>query len=72
MEILLVGGHFDGETIVTSDTHPIEILRIALPHKPFVLSAENAALPTGDDVYMDIIEYRHTKCWDGSYIYKII
>lgn len=69
MKVLLFGGYFDNTEVDIK--HPIEILRMALPAKPCTLSVENASAPA-EDVYMDIIEYRRTKCRGGIYIYKII
>lgn len=70
MKYILVGGYYDNKEIDIK--YPLEIVTMVLPHKPCILSVENAAFPTVDDVYMDTVEYRRTKCRDGSYFYKII
>ena len=70
MEMVLVGGHFDGKVV---DVNPLlEVLRMLLPPKPCVMSAENAAPPTGDALYMSFVEYRLFKCRDNTYIYKAL
>ena len=72
MEIVLVGGHFDGETIVTADGNPFpEYIRMVLPPPVATYLPPDGPSQTTEFKYEEV-EYRRYRCRDNTIIYKAV